>query len=378
MIPIARRNLFHDKVKLTTALIGVVFSVLLVTCLGGFYEGTARNASGITDHAGADLWVVAPGTRTIDLSQPINERRLYQALATPGVAWAERLLLQFTQWRMFDGRREVAQVVGLEPNSRLNLPWDMQSGKRDCIRHQGGVIVDEAIRDRFGTPDRQLEIGDRAEVFNNSVRISGFSKGVASFTTIPYVFTTHKLARLCSPIGEHETKFIAVKAKPEVSLRDLQKRLLARMPEVDVLTSQEFSRLSRNYWMFGTGLGLGIMFTALLGIVVGCVIVGQTMYASTLDRLGEYGTLKALGMSNRELAWIILRQAFLVGLIGYAIGAVAMFFIGRFLPQAGMSFAMPTWLYIGMFLVTMLTCAAASMTSVAKVFRLPPAIVFRA
>jgi putative ABC transport system permease protein len=378
MIPIARRNLFHDKVKLTTALVGVVFSVLLVACLGGFYEGTAKNASGIIDNAGADLWVVARGTRTIDLCEPISERRLYQTLATPGVEWAERLLLQFSQWRMPDGRQEIAQVVGLEPNSRLNLPWAMAVGRRDSIRHDDGVIIDEGMRARFGTDDRALQIGDRAEVFNNRVRVSGFCSGVASFTTIPYVFTTHKQAEQCSPIGEGQTKFIAVKAETGTPIRELKQRLLERMPDVNVLTSEEFSQRSRDYWMFGTGLGMGIMFTALLGLIVGCVIVGQTIYASTLDRLGEYGTLKALGMSNRDLAKIILRQSLLIGLFGYAIGAVAMFFVGKQLPAMNLSFAMPPWLYAAMLIVTTLTCSVASITSVAKVFRLPPATVFRA
>ena len=377
MVPIARRNLFHDKIKLTTALVGVVFSVLLVTCLGGLYVGSSDHASGIVDHAGADLWIVAHGTRSVDLGEPINQRRLYQAMATPGVAWAERLLVNFSQWRLPDGRQEIAQIVGLEMNTHLNLPWGMAAGKKTYIRHDNGVIIDERERWRFGGENHPLKIGDRAEIFNTRARVAGFSKGVGSFTTIPYVFTTHKQAERATPTEEGQTKFVVVKASEGMPVAELQRRLAERMPDVDVRTTAEFSKSSRNYWLFGTGVGMGMIFAASLGLIVGCVIVSQTIYAATLDRLGEFGTLKALGMDNRQLGMIILRQAMLVGIIGYSCGAIFAALLSRKLPDWNLAVEIPPWLYLGMLAITMFTCAGASITSVMKVFRLPPAVVFR-
>lgn len=377
MVPIARRNLFHDKIKLATALVGVVFSVLLVTCLGGLYVGSSEHASGIVDHAGADLWIVARGTRSVDLGEMVNERRLYQAMATPGVAWAERLLVNFSQWRLPDGRQEIAQIVGLEPGTRLNLPWGMATGKRDYIRHDSGVIIDERERWRFGRKEHPLKIGDRAEIFNNRARVAGFSKGVGSFTTIPYVFTTYKQAERSTPTEPGMTKFILVKAESGMPIAELQRRLTARMPDVDVLTQSQFSESSRNYWLFGTGVGMGMIFAASLGLIVGCVIVSQTIYAATLDRLGEFGTLKALGMGNGSLAMIILRQALLIGLIGYGVGAILAALLSRKLPDWNLAVDIPPWMYVSMLAVTVVTCTGASITSVMKVFRLPPAVVFR-
>jgi len=377
MVPIARRNLLHDKLKLATALVGVVFSVLLVTCIGGLYVGSSGNAAGIVEHAGVDLWIVAHGTRSVDLSEPISVRRLYQTISTPGVLWAEPLLVQFSQWRLADGREEIAQVVGLESGTRLNLPWAMRIGKREHIRHNSGVIIDERERRRFGASDRLLGLGDRAEVFNARVRVVGFSKGVGSFTTIPYVFMTRKQAERCTPLEEGQTKFVVVKARSGVPVDELKRRLAARMPDVDVLTSEEFARLSRNYWLFGTGAGAGLIFSAILAVIVGCVIVSQTIYASTLDRLGEYGTLKALGMDNHRLGMIIVRQALLIGTSGYGIGAVLAALLSLKLPEWHLAVQIPPWLYGAMFLLTMVTCSVCSVASVAKVFRLSPATVFR-
>jgi putative ABC transport system permease protein len=377
MVPIARRNLLDDKLKLTTALVGVVFSVLLVTCIGGLYVGSSGNAAGIIEHAGADLWIVAHGTRSVDLSEPISIRRYYQTVSTPGVLWAEPLLVQFSQWRLSDGREEIAQLVGLEPGTRLNLPWAMGVGKREHIGHNSGVIIDERERRRFGTANRPLGLGDRAEIFNARVRVVGFSRGVGSFTTIPYVFMTRKQAERCTPLEEGQTKFVVAKARPAMPVEQLRRRLAARMPDVDVLTSTEFARLSRNYWLYGTGAGAGLIFSAVLAVIVGCVIVSQTIYAATLDRLGEYGTLKALGMDNYRVGMIIVRQSLLIGALGYGIGAVSAALLSLKLPDWHLAVQIPPWLYGAMFLLTMVTCTVCSVASVAKVFRLPPATIFR-
>ena len=148
------------------------------------------------------------------------------------------------------------------------------------------------------------------------------------------------------------------------------------MPDVDVFTANELSRLSRQYWLFNTGVGVGIIFAATLGLIVGCAIVSQTIYAATLDRLGEYGTLKALGMSNRTLGFIILWQSLLIGFLGYGVGAAMAVLLSRKMPEWNLSVVIPPWLYVAVLGVTVLICAVSSLTSVNKVFRLSPASVF--
>jgi putative ABC transport system permease protein len=323
------------------------------------------------------LWIVARGTRCVDLGEPISERRLYQAMSTPGVLWAEPLLLQFSQWRLPDGRQEIAQIVGLVPQTHLNLPWGMAAGRRQDIRHDDGVIIDERERSRFGPSNRPLRIGDRAEILNVKARVAGFSRGVGSFTTIPYVFTTHKQAQRYTPIGDGQTKFIVVKATPAVGVAELQQRLAQRMPDVEVLTGSELSQRTRAYWVLGTGIGLGLVFAAGLGFLVGSVVVSQTIYSTTLERLAEYGTLKAIGMSNRGLGMIILKQAIWIGILGFGVGASLAVAFERKLPEWHLPVETPLWMFACVLLATLGMCASASITSVARVFRLPPAVVFR-
>src|SRR5258708_40291703 len=59
MPPLARRNLFHDKVRLTVTLTGIVFAVVLIVVELGLFVGFTSTTSGLVDHSGADLWVTS-------------------------------------------------------------------------------------------------------------------------------------------------------------------------------------------------------------------------------------------------------------------------------------------------------------------------------
>ncbi len=87
------------------------------------------------------------------------------------------------------------------------------------------------------------------------------------------------------------------------------------------MTAQAFADKSRNYWIFTTGAGTALLLGASLGAVVGVVILAQTLYAATLERIGEYATLSAIGAGHGYLNAIVLKQALICGGVGYAIAA---------------------------------------------------------
>ena len=69
------------------------------------------------------------------------------------------------------------------------------------------------------------------------------------------------------------------------------------------------SSRTRHYWSSRTGVGAGFFTTAVLGVIVGFVVVGQILYSGTLQYIREYGTLKAMGAKNSQVVKVILAQA---------------------------------------------------------------------
>jgi len=62
---LAFRNLFHDRLRFIATVIGIVFSIVLVTVQMGLYLGFGRMVTTMIDHTSADLWVMARGTSAL-------------------------------------------------------------------------------------------------------------------------------------------------------------------------------------------------------------------------------------------------------------------------------------------------------------------------
>jgi len=135
--------------------------------------------------------------------------------------------------------------------------------------------------------------------------------------------------------------------------------------------------MTQVYWMFTTGAGIAVLLAALLGLVVGVVVVAQTIYATTVDHIREYGTLKAMGATNRFLYGVIVLQAVISALIGYGVGMVVSVFIVRGSEQGGAAILLPAPMAAGMLVLTMAMCIGAAVVSINKVTRLDPAMVFK-
>lgn len=371
---LAWRNLVHDKVRLAVTLTGIVFAVVLIVAEFGLFLGFTTTTSSLIDRSGADLWIVAKRVPYIELGVPFSERKLSVVLATPGVADAQKYVAQFTPWQRPDGRQENVQVVGFNLGSTLGAPWNVVAGTLQDLKVPDAIFVDELYRQKLGV----THIGQVIEIRGYRARVVGFTQGIRAFTTAPYVFTSFKNAQNYAALREDQTLYILVKVVRGAPVEDVRRALAARLKDVDVVTNTEFSRMTRFYWMFTTGAGVAVLLAALLGLVVGVVVVAQTIYATTMDHIREYGTLKAMGATNRYLYGVIVQQAIISAVIGYALGMAASWFVVRGSEKGGAAILLPPEMAIGMLGLTIVMCVMAALVSIKKVTRLDPALVFKA
>jgi putative ABC transport system permease protein len=373
MRTLAWRNLVHDKVRLTVTVTGIVFAVVLIVVQLGLFLGFTTATSSVIDHSGADLWITAPRVPYIEQAVAFSERKLATILATPGVASAGKYIVRFAQWKRPDGRQESVQIVGVELAAGLGLPWNIVAGSIDDLRKPDAVFVDEIYREKLGVD----HLGQVIEVRGHRARIAGFTQGIRAFTTSPYVFTTFKHALDYTDVRVDQTLYILVKATPGTDIEALRRLLLSRLQDVQIVTNRGFSRMTQVYWMFSTGAGIAVLLAAVLGLVVGVVVVTQTIYATTVDHIREYGTLKAMGATNRYLYGVIILQAVISAAIGYSVGMVVSLFVVRGSAQGGAAILLPTPMAFAMLGVTLFMCITAAVVSINKVTRLDPAMVFK-
>lgn len=372
MIEIAWRNLVQSRARLAVSLLGVTFAVFLILLQSGIYFGFVHSASAVIDHAEADLWVASAGTVNFESGWTFPEEQRAAVAGTPGIAWVGRLVHSFGYLKLPDGTGRWAQVVGFDPDTGIGGPWEMVAGSLAALKKPGTYVVDES-----SIPQLQgVRVGDELENFEHKMEIVGVSRGAKTYTTYPILFTSFRTAQEQLPFFEGKVNFLLAGLAPGADPGEVLERL-ERLERFDVHTAEDFSALTRTYWATKTGIGVGIGLTIGLGFLVGLVIVGQTLYAATVERLREYATLKALGAKNVQVCAILWGQSLFLGVTGYLAGAGLAVLARAAYSGEAVAVHFPRGLF-GLALVTTLAmCLAASMLSVLRVLRADPAQVFR-
>ncbi len=377
MLELAWYNLCRDKVRFLTAQVGLVFAVDLMAVHASIFIGAVRSSSLLVRQADGDLWIVPQHASNADFSAPIPSRRRYQALGIPGVARAGRRVVGFGFWQFQSGRQEAVIVVGTDTDHNW-LPADRHLIRQRTNEGQA-VLLDERERERFGGDDGILAVGQQAELNGHRLVVAGFLHDMGSFAITPYVFTSYKAALDFTNLDADRTVFVMIKCEPGVSVERVRAALAERIPDVEVLTRETFATRCWRYWVMGTGMGMSLILMAVLALIVGMMIVGQTFLTAVRIKLREYGLLKALGFGNRFVAGVILTQGVIVAVLGYLAGCVGSLIITHYGGTGGtaVNFYMPSALFAGLLPLTLLMCITASLGAAWRVFRLAPAEVFR-
>jgi putative ABC transport system permease protein len=167
-----------------------------------------------------------------------------------------------------------------------------------------------------------------------------------------------------------------VHVSPGTDVDDARKRLLATLSKVEVMTPGEFRSRSRSFWLFGTGAGAALFAGALLGAIVGTVIVAQTLYSSTKDHLNEFATLRAIGSSGLYIHKVIIWQALLSAVIGFSLAASIGLIVVKMTAETSLPIVMTPELTGCLFLLTVLMCVASAIAAIVQVMRIDPVRVF--
>jgi putative ABC transport system permease protein len=364
-----------DRSKLLVSLLGVTFSVVLVNLQGGLYLGLLSKASLRVEFGGADIWVGHRHMNNVDLNPLIPERWVDRLRSVPEVERAEPYLVMTAQIAMPDGNTERVVVVGCDAGSLLGNAWVMADGDASAIRRPDAVLVDVCDADRLG----DCRVGDVREIAGRRAKVVGMTNGVVGFTTTPYVFTTlHRARTTYLPAANpDQCSYFLVKARPGTDVPALVAALRQRVPELDAHDKATFSGICTNYWRTRTGIGISFGLATFLGLLVGLVMVAQTLYASVAERVKEYGTLKALGASDRWMAGFLIVQALGNAVLGSVTGLLGALVIGTLLdtPRAPVIFR--GWVMAGSVLLITLVCLLASWAPYRRIRSIDPASVLR-
>lgn len=374
MVDLARKILFYDRLRFFITLAGVGFAVTLVLVQTGFFLALMDNASSAIDHMDADIWVAAKNTPNIDFARAFSDTYVEQVRAIDGVERADNLIVWFLRMALPNGAQEGMEVYAMERFRIWNLPWTISEGNtEDLARGHFCMLDDSAVR-RCGP----FHTGEYREFIGSRLKIIARSHDALSFTTAPMAFMDLRVAQSLTPELRGQTTYIVVKLAPGADRNRVIAEIQRRLPYVDVHSREEWSSMSRMYWIKNVGLGLNLFMSVFLGCLIAVMVVAQNLYTSTMEHVKEFGTVKAIGGGNADIYRILAKQATLSALLGFWTGAALTAGLRALLLHAAdLKLLIVPGVWIATFTGTIVLCMAAALISFRKVSRLDPAMVFR-
>lgn len=371
---LAWHNIAHDRIRFAVTVLGITFAVFLMIFQSSILLGFLEAASKIIDSTDADLWIAGRGVQCFEFPVAIERRYEQIAYSIRGIAHTSSVCIRPVQFKKTDGSQQLVELVGANPDVGVRFPIPRVPGSASAISPRALLVDNSNARLLDVSNHLPLEV----EIDEQSARVVGTTSGFSSFLGSPYVFTSYADASRYIGLRSDQTMFILVQVQPGADLGQVKRQLQDRLPNADVWTRQEFSTRARLYWITQTGAGAAILTAAILGFLIGLAVVSQAMYATTMENIEEFATLKALGATGGFVMRVIVLQAMIAGAAGYLLGVLITNPMIRAAKTSIPWVSSPWWLPLGILVPTIALCVVASLLSVRTAMSVEPAKVFRA
>jgi putative ABC transport system permease protein len=295
-------NLVHRPLRSLISALAIAIEVIMIlsitAILLGKISGFKERQSGI----GMDM-IVRPATTNnfIGMSGAGASIKVADVLAkVPHVAVAAPVNIQITG--------SLDSIYGIDYKSFSGLlPFTFLSGT--AFQGPYDVIVDD-----YAAAGKK--VGDKIKILEHDFRISGIvehGRGGRKFIPID------TMGHLNGSEGKASVFYLRTETPPRFQ-EDVRKAILATpgMNTYDVRTAEEYlsaySPARLPYMSTAINVVVGI------ALVIGFLVIFQSMYTAVMERTREIGILKSLGASRIYIVSLVLRETALIAAVGIALG----------------------------------------------------------
>lgn len=317
MVPIARRNLFQNKTRLFISVGGVALAIFLIILLNGLLAGIYKQMTMYVVNSEADLFIAQKGVANLQGGTSLLPLGvLARVEQTEGVGSVRPILAQYLILDIH-GKKVTTFMVGFDTR-RGGGPWLLAQGR--AVERDDEIVVDGVLAGRHG-----LELGQKLHVVGKDFTIVGLSADTTSWM-VSMIFVTHQAAGdlFLSP---GVTSFLLVSPDQGTTVPALKARLTGQIDGIEVLSRETVAANDRK--LMGGVFDAPLKLMVAIAFLVGALIVGLTIYTAVVEKVKEYGILKALGMRNWRLYTVVFEQALTASIFGFAGGSLLSLAAGR-------------------------------------------------
>lgn len=352
-VPIARRQLLSEPMRLAATILAVAAATALVLLLSGLRRGIVEQATAYLDQQPAVLVHQRGVENFLGADSALPESVGADLAVVPGVKKVSPITTAMTVIALHEQQVSLL-FAGFDPGADGG-PWRVVDGR--VPRADGELVLDGIVAGEHG-----VEVGDEVDVRGTPVRVVGLSSG-----TLGWLSATAFLSRrtLNANLRRAETAtFFLVEPQAGVAPAELVSRINERVPAVTASTRDELAAADRR--LYGSAFAAPLLAMVGIAAFVGAIVVALTITTAVIDRRREFATLKVIGLGRRRLVALVAAQALTVGVFGTALGVVGTFVSVRLIERAAPKYAFEIS-------PTLVMLAVAASLVLALIASLPPA-----
>jgi putative ABC transport system permease protein len=372
----ALATLWHERQRYLPGILAVAFSAVLIALTCGLLLGLLKITSIPITRTRADVWVGSAGVLSVDIAGKVPTAWYSRVMECPNVVTCEEYCEGFQKWKKPNGADELCIIIGsrLEDGS-LGAVGALTPELREKLTEPNSVVIDEHELPRLGL---KTGVGETGEIMGRKVRIVGLIQGYGSLAG-PYVFCSLSTARPLLRLRQDEASYLLAKCDQPGDSREVADRLRAKYgEEISAYTSADFSYRSEMHWLTKTKAGAAMGLLSVLGLLVGAVVTGFTLYAATAASIREYAVLRALGIPRWRMGMSVIGQSFWVGVFGVVVGVPTIYGLARLMLVVGnLKVYIAPWLLAAVAIITLGMAVTSGLAALRILRQVEPANLLR-
>ncbi len=393
-IPLAWRNLTHQRSRLLIASAGVGFAVVLMFMQTGFRNALFDSTVQIIRVLDADVVIVSKACYSISSARRFPREHLRLAADDPSVETVEPVyletfasLLRVTGVDGKNNRRHPIRSIGFNVRRNVFLDDEIRASQRRLAEPDTAFLDRRSKQAVFGKELQLLANGETldSELSGRTIRLIGAFDLSSDFANEGNLLMSQETFARSFPMRLQGGDPLSVVDIGLVKCRGgageaaaVRKRLAARLPkDVMVKTRDDFVNAEIKFWADNTPIGAIFNIGVGMGFLVGSIICYQIIFTDLNNHMPEFATLKAMGYPGAFFVRFVLAEAFFLSLFGFLPGMVVSYGLYALLrSQTGLLMALTPLRALFVYGLTLAMCIASGVIAIRKLRSADPASLF--
>lgn len=371
----ALRFIRYDRTKSIGIIIGILISTFLIGQQLGIFTFLTGLMGSFASNSNADIWVVDRKTKDVNQMGKFDIRVLSEIKSLPDVKSASPLVLAGGTATTPEGNTSNILLVGSEaPAFAIGPdPTKIVEGNRNDLLTDGAVTTDLFDDNNFG---KEMKLGSRFEINGKEAFVAVRTRNLRGFGA-SQVFTTIDRARFYGNIPATSIQAVLVNVTDPAKADAVIQSINDRFPNLRAWKKQKLAYSSIRVILSSSGIASSTGTLIIFALITGILIIGLTMYSSVLDRLKDYGTMKAIGANFRYLTRLLLCQAMIFAITGFVLAWILLEIFRLAVVSTGLVITYQWYEIAGIFVITSTISVGGMFFALLRLRNVEPASVFR-